>query len=350
VPLSPEDVAEIQAADKGKAPEEQRVLPPNVLAELERTGHLVTGPNMISDVRSPKEKVQPGAFEWDPEAFTLPLDQLKSRYDAPVWDAFREWAQATVLNEIQTTGGPLRQEYRRGETVTRGNVANVWEWLNGAPLLATPYEQYTNETPSLRIRPGDKEVPPDPALARAAGRAGQRLLRSVYRGLHAQGDAPPAEAINGAEIAAAAQGSKPLFHEQLGGDLARIARGIAAKLPPGAVAASIPGAPGESDHLVVYRPEEIARVFDSDPLFYRPNGEDDAAALRLAIDRHALGELLGYGQRTHFEPASVGVNFFFGDSIVAGFRTRPHLAADLANARVAEYASFLGKKIRFEIK
>lgn len=108
VPLSEEDVADLQEADKDKPIEQKRVMSPEVIAELERTGHLVNGPTQIIDVRSPKEKGQPGAFEWDPEALTLPLEQLKGRYDAPVWEAFETWAQGAKISPNLT----------------------VWEWLN----------------------------------------------------------------------------------------------------------------------------------------------------------------------------------------------------------------------------
>jgi len=320
------DVEEIREADKGKPLEKQRIIEGEARRQLVEHGRLVRGVNEIYDVRTPVQKGQKNAFAWNPGDMHLPLETLKARYDAPVWDAFQGWAET--------------QQISPGFT--------VWQWLNNQQTAGNPIQQ--NETPSLRIRPGNGQDDSDPALARRAGRAGQRLLRSVYRGLHSEGDAPSAEAINGAEIAAAAAGTKPLFHEQLVGDLARIARALSAKLPPGAVAARIPGAPGEADHLVVYRPEAIARVFDSDPAFYRPNGEDDAAALRLAIENHSLGELLGYGQRTHFDPGAVRVEFLVGQHIFAAFLTRPELAADLARSRVAEYASFLEKKVRFEIK
>ncbi len=101
-------------------------------------------------------------------------------------------------------------------------VATIWEWLNGALFPTTVCKPHTNGTSSLRIRPADTEIRPDPAHARRAGRTGQRLLRTIYRGLHAQGDAPSAEAINGAEIASAA-GTKSPFHDQLSGALVRIA-------------------------------------------------------------------------------------------------------------------------------
>lgn len=126
VPLSPEDVDDLNAREKDKAPEERSVLPPHVLAEIERTGHLVTGPSNVVDVRSPKAKGQPGAFEWDPLSMSLPMDQLKSRYDAPVWAAFEGWAKK------QDTG----------------EGATVWEWLTGivtgTPPPAKPPQKFSS--------------------------------------------------------------------------------------------------------------------------------------------------------------------------------------------------------------
>lgn len=125
VPLSPEDVADLNEREKDKAPEERSVLPPHVLAEIERTGHLVTGPSNVVDVRSDKAKGVPGAFEWDPLSMSLPMDQLKSRYDAPVWAAFEGWAKA---NQIPETG------------------VSVWGWLNGEKFsLAAPQPIYDAE-------------------------------------------------------------------------------------------------------------------------------------------------------------------------------------------------------------
>lgn len=72
--------------------------------------------------------------------------------------------------------------------------------------------------------------------------------------------------------------------------------------------------------------------------------------LRIAIARQALGELLGYGQRSHFEPGSVRVDFSLGDTVFAAFQTRPELAANLAAARALEYEDFLGKEVHFKIQ
>lgn len=353
------DVEEIRAADKDKPLEKQRIIEGEARKQLVENGRLVKGPTEIFDVRTPVQKGKPGAFAWNPADLRISLADLKSRYDAPVWDAFEAWAKNTGIPEADITvwewlGG--KEPNPAKHLPVHAPVGPHQSPISGSELPSDYYPQQhkpatleqAHEIASLPTRPEDKGV--DPADARRIGRFGQRLLRTVYGRLHSQVDTPPPEAINGAEIAAAVSGTKPLFHEQLSGNLALLSGVLQAHLPPGVVAARIPGSANEVDHLVVYRPEAIARVFDSDPAFYRPNGEDDVTALRLAVESHSIGELLGYGQRTMFEPGSVRVLFKTRGHAMAGFNTRPELADKLIADRRAEYQRFFNRDIDVEKK
>jgi hypothetical protein len=118
-----------------KPPEEHRVLPQHVLEEIERTGNLVAGPNIIADVRSPKAKGLPGAYAWDPETRRMPVDRLKERYDADIWRGFEEWAKRTII----TTEGT-------GDTEKGWSV---WDWLNGTRAEDAEVEGNRRVPPSV---------------------------------------------------------------------------------------------------------------------------------------------------------------------------------------------------------
>jgi SPP1 gp7 family putative phage head morphogenesis protein len=113
VPLSHDDVAEIHAADAEKAPDEKRILEGAVLERLETHGQLVRGPTNLVDVRSPRAKGKDGAFHWNPADMRITVEQLKDRYDAPVWAAFENFARGT--------------EIEHGVT--------VWDWIGGKRIL-----------------------------------------------------------------------------------------------------------------------------------------------------------------------------------------------------------------------
>lgn len=60
------------------------------------------------DVHPPRDK-DPDAFQWNPADMSLPLEQIKERYDAEVWAVFESWAKQTEIEPGKT----------------------VWDWLSG---------------------------------------------------------------------------------------------------------------------------------------------------------------------------------------------------------------------------
>ena len=109
------DAEEIRDADKDKPLESRRIIEGEARRQLEN-GNLVKGPNLIFDVRTPKQKGKPDTFSWDPADLRLNLAQLKARYDAPVWDAFESWARA---QEIPGQNRTVWQWMTEGETENR---------------------------------------------------------------------------------------------------------------------------------------------------------------------------------------------------------------------------------------
>ncbi len=123
VALSESDYKDIQAADAGKPPEQRDVVEGAQLEKLEQNGTLFRAldgaPAQNFDVRSPLARAatpaeRNAAFRWNPGDLRLSVEQLKARYDAPVWEGFEAWARRQPLG---------------------GGKSTVWEWLGGAPIL-----------------------------------------------------------------------------------------------------------------------------------------------------------------------------------------------------------------------
>jgi len=136
IPLSPEDVEEIRAEDEKRNPEDKLVLEGAQLRRLERDGELARGPIKLIDpndpdrkrevgrlaagrfdVRAPKQKAMTqdearAAFQWNPGDLRLPLDQLKDRYEPPVWRAFE-------------------RTMKTAEITMRGKTISLLDWLGG---------------------------------------------------------------------------------------------------------------------------------------------------------------------------------------------------------------------------
>jgi hypothetical protein len=116
VPLSQEDVDAIAKEDADR-PEERKLIPTGVrLEQIEKNERMLRGGQTI-DLRSPVNKGKPGAFSWNPADLRLPLDELRKRYDAPVWAAFESMARKST---------PL------------GSTTTLWDWLNGSPVVPAP--------------------------------------------------------------------------------------------------------------------------------------------------------------------------------------------------------------------
>lgn len=100
VPMLADEVDEIRGDEVKKAPEDRRVIEGAMLEEVER-GYFVTGPTGKIDIRTPREKTGKG-YEFRPDTLALSYEDVLSRYDAPVAQAFRGWAEGTKLPDGRT--------------------------------------------------------------------------------------------------------------------------------------------------------------------------------------------------------------------------------------------------------
>ena len=112
-----------------------------------------------------------------------------------------------------------------------------------------------------------------------------------------------------------------------------------------------PGVEIEADatgHLIVYRPDVVKLVTDSDPAFYGHGDIHDI--IWHCVHSEQMGGLLGYGALTLNELGSVPVYLLDPKkNIVAGFHTPIATAEKYAEARALDYARYTGKEITFKI-
>jgi len=112
IPLQKEDVDQIQEDEKNKPVDEQSV-PDATRTQMLEQGRMMKGGATI-DLRTPLQKGE--GYTFNPGDLRLSPEQLKDRYDAPIWSAFAAWAKT--------------QEIEKGRT--------VWEWMEGKSASTTP--------------------------------------------------------------------------------------------------------------------------------------------------------------------------------------------------------------------
>lgn len=112
-PMNEDLVAEAQAKDDQLSnPEARNVLDGQTLDQLHNGTLMREGRR--HDVSPPEGE---RAFKWHPDDLRIPLDDLKQRYDQPIWDAFQLWSMKTLISPHTT----------------------VWNWLNQpTPTQARP--------------------------------------------------------------------------------------------------------------------------------------------------------------------------------------------------------------------
>lgn len=115
VPLMDEEVGEMQAEDAKLPPEKRRVMEGPGLKLLE-DGRLYDPQGRQISIKSDRQKGKAGGFVFDPDALTLPIEQLKARYDATTWGEFEKSMKLAKLTDGRT----------------------VWDWLNGAKAGKAP--------------------------------------------------------------------------------------------------------------------------------------------------------------------------------------------------------------------
>ena len=106
-PMNPEFVDEARQDDQDRNPEDRLVIEGPALEQL-RNGTLMRETRRY-DVTPPSESNRESGYAWHPDDLRIPLEELKARYDAPVWEAFEVHARKTI--------------------VAKGK--SLWTWLNG---------------------------------------------------------------------------------------------------------------------------------------------------------------------------------------------------------------------------
>jgi SPP1 gp7 family putative phage head morphogenesis protein len=102
--MNPDFVMMEKEADENRLSEEKLVLEGSLLTKL-REGTLIRGTRTF-DVTPDSS---PDAYRFHPEHLTIPLEELKNRYDLEVWSRFRDTAQRAIMD----------------------NGISLWEWLGG---------------------------------------------------------------------------------------------------------------------------------------------------------------------------------------------------------------------------
>jgi SPP1 gp7 family putative phage head morphogenesis protein len=136
VPLLPDEVDEMLAEDQSLPPERHRVLQGAAL-KLAEQGRMYNAAGQQLDIKSDRQKGKPGGFVFDPDALTLPLSDLKARYDPVTWSEFESSSKGTKLNDGRT----------------------VWSWLNGAKAKAGKVKPASLVTPTVPAAPPAATAP-----------------------------------------------------------------------------------------------------------------------------------------------------------------------------------------------
>lgn len=204
----------------------------------------------------------------------------------------------------------------------------------------------SNENPQLPTQTGAARR--DPVAARRIGQDARTALQEVQAEWGGPGvgeDEAALQTGSEAQIAAACLGTKPLYIEPWGQELSeKFARALKVTLPAGVTVEAAEG------HLLIYRPEIVRPILDSDAAFYRRAGENDAAAIARLSAAGENGELLGYGSRNFLDPkgarvlvtTETGVGYMW-------FISKPELAEIFAAERAQDIQDYTGLPVNIQI-
>ena len=102
--------------------------------------------------------------------------------------------------------------------------------------------------------------------------------------------------------------------------------------------------------VVVFRPDSVQAILESDPAFYRPNGQDDLPAIDRVCAAGENGELLGYGARNWAVPHGVRVTITGPDGVLfMFFVSNPNDAEFYARERLRDIASYTLLPLTYDI-
>ena len=95
IPMTREDVDEIEREERGSRVENRSVAGPEQLAALEN-GTLVRGPGAVYNIQTPRQQSGVG-YENDWRAASLPYDEIRTRWDSQTQADFEAWAARIVV-------------------------------------------------------------------------------------------------------------------------------------------------------------------------------------------------------------------------------------------------------------
>lgn len=183
----------------------------------------------------------------------------------------------------------------------------------------------------------------DPHLVSEIGQAARSALSKIFEGWDSEADWPIKRTVE-AQIAAASLGYKPLYWDPWGEASAPLRSELRRVLRAGAIIdASDAG-------LLIFQPDVIAPILNSDPTFYRPHGESILSAVRRVTRSANNGELLGYGARSVDSPGAVPVRLFNDEAeLFAFFMSDPRVADNYARERLLDIATYLDADLLYSI-
>jgi hypothetical protein len=183
----------------------------------------------------------------------------------------------------------------------------------------------------------------DANLTRKIGEAARAALSQVFEEWNSEADWTIKRATE-ARIAAACLVYKPLYWDPWGEASAAIRSRLLPLLPAGS------NADATNAGLLVFRPEIVRPIIDSDPTFYRPRNESLLSALRRVSRTGDNGELLGYGARSIDAPGGVPVRIFNDEAkLFASFVSDPSVAEFYAQERLLDIALYIDEDLSFSI-
>lgn len=99
VPMTQEEVDDLRQTEQHMPPEDQQVMPPAQLREIEDHGRMVKpGAQGFLDLRTPRERNGTG-YEWRPGQDALAIDQILQRYTPAERSAFEGFAKNQKLED-----------------------------------------------------------------------------------------------------------------------------------------------------------------------------------------------------------------------------------------------------------
>lgn len=98
VVMTQDEVDEIQGREAGLPPEARRVLPPEMLREVE-AGNLIDRQGGRIDIRTPREAKGAGHYEWRPGDARKSVENILAAMSAPERLAWNAWAVNQILED-----------------------------------------------------------------------------------------------------------------------------------------------------------------------------------------------------------------------------------------------------------